>query len=175
MASSGTSGVHAPEAVRSRGLPLVQRRLQFRRRLFQFRLEAIDLGLGGAAAGLLIRRGEIEPGLVVAGAIPLGLLFVFGAREECQEAEVVLLAERIVLVVVALRAGERRAEPDGCRGVHAIDQHLVQRLLGIDPAFFVGHGVAVEPGRNPLLDGRVGQHVTGDLLDGEPIERHVRG
>jgi hypothetical protein len=74
---------------------------------------------------------------------------------------------------VALRARERRAEPDRGSRVDAIDEHLVHRLVRIDAAFFVCHRVAVKPGRDLLLDRRTRQHVAGNLLDCEPIERHV--
>ena len=68
-------------------------------------------------------------------------------------------------MVVALRAAERAAEPDGGGRVDAIDEHFVVRLFRIDAAFLVGHRVAMEPARDALIRRGVRQHVAGDLFD----------
>ena len=80
---------------------------------------------------------------------------VLGVVEEGEEAEVLLLGERVVLVVVALGAGDGRAHPDGHRRVDAVDDGDVAELLVVGPALVVGHRVAVEGGRDELLVGRV--------------------
>ena len=112
-------------------------------------------------------------GFEVARAVAERAALEVGVGEEGEQPEVVLLAERIVLVVVALRAGERRAQPDRRGRVDAIDEDFVQRLLRIDAAFLVGHRVAMEAAGDLLLDRGVRQHVAGDLLDRELVERHV--
>ena len=76
-------------------------------------------------------------------------------------------------MIVALRAGERRAEPDHRSRVRPIDQVLVARLVGIGAALLVRHRIAMEAAGDLLCRGRVRQHVAGDLFDREPIERHV--
>jgi hypothetical protein len=99
---------------------------------------------------------------------------VLDVVEERHEAVVVALRERIVLVVVALCAGEGSAQPDRGRRVHAIDERLPARFLDVDAAFLVEERVAVEAAGDELVRRGVGQHVAGDLLDGEPVERQVR-
>ena len=122
---------------------------------------------------LLLGSRQFQRRLEVARAVAERAAVVVVVREEREQPEVVLLREGIVLVVVALRAGERAAQPDGRRRVRAIDEDLVARLLGIDAALLVGHRVAMEPGGDLLLDRRVRQHVAGNLLDRELIERQV--
>src|SRR5690242_14771903 len=48
------------------------------------------------------------------------------------------------------------------------------KLERINAALFVEHRVAMEPGGDALLRRRAGQQITGELLDRELIERHVR-
>ncbi len=93
--------------------------------------------------------------------------------EEGGEAVVVLLRERIVLVVVALRACERRAEPHGRGRVHAVDDRGEAELLRVRAAFLVHERVAVEARRDPRIERRVGQEVAGELFDRELLEGHV--
>ncbi len=143
------------------------------RGLAQHAFQPLDLGLQRRPLCHLLRRRQLQLRLVEAGAVARGLCLVGRVGEEREEPEVVLLAERIVLVVVALRAAQRGAEPHRRRRVGAIDEHLVHRLVGIDAALLVGHRVAMEAGGDALRLGRVGQHVAGDLLDREAIEGHV--
>ena len=84
-----------------------------------------------------------------------------------------LLRDRVELVVVAARAAQRQPHPHRARRRHPIDHVLDQELLGDDAALAVLAVVAVEGGGDSLLEGGVGEHVAGDLLDGELIERHV--
>ena len=87
---------------------------------------------------------------------------------------VVLLRERVELVVVALRAAERAAQPDGARwcsrGRPAVSKRASSTSM---PPSWLSWRVAVEAGGDLLLDGRVLQHVARDLLDREVAERQV--
>ena len=157
----------------NRLLPSVLCLAQRRRRRLHLFFEPIDLRLHPCARLLLLRRGQVEPRLEKARPVAERTALVVSVGEERQHPEVVFLAERIVLVVVALRAGQRRAEPDGRGRVHAIDEDFVQRFLRIDAAFLVGHRIAVKPGGDFLVDGRIGQHVASDLLDRELVERQI--
>ena len=93
--------------------------------------------------------------------------------EDREDLEVLLLADRIVLVVMALGARHRQAHPDLEGGVHAIDHGDVAELLVVGPPFGVGQRVAVEGGGENLIHARIGQHVAGNLLQGEAVEGHV--
>ena len=84
-----------------------------------------------------------------------------------------LLRDRVELVVVAAGAPQGQPHPHRAGRRHAIYHVLDQELLGDDAALAVLAVVAVEGGGDLLLQGRVGEHVAGDLLDGELIERHV--
>ena len=139
----------------------------------QLLCEPVDPGLQLFARRFLIRRREIQSRLEVARAIAERSALEVAVGKEGEKAEVVLLAEWIVLVVVALRARQRRAQPHRRGGVDAIDEDFVARLVRIDATLFVGHRVAVEAARDLLLSGGIGKHVAGDLLDGERVERHV--
>ena len=81
-----------------------------------------------------------------------------------------LLRDRIELVVVAARAAQGQAHPHRAGGRHAVDAVLGEELVDDDAALAVQAVVAVERGRHALLQGRAGQHVARELLDGEPVE-----
>ena len=66
-----------------------------------------------------------------------------------------------------------QAHPHGAGGRHAVDAVLGEELVDDDAALAVQAVVAVERGRDALLEGRAGQHVARELLDREPVERHV--
>src|SRR3712207_8422872 len=69
-----------------------------------------------------------ERGFEVACAISEGAALVFTSGEEGQQSEVVLLRERVVLVVVALCAGERARSEEHTSELQS-RQYLVCRLL----------------------------------------------
>ena len=115
-------------------LPLLLCVAHGRRDCLQFLVEPIDVRLHLLARLLLIGRREIEPGFKKARAVAERAALEVGVGEEREQPEVVLLTERVVLVVVALRAGERGAEPDGGGRVRAIHEDLVHRLVRIDAA-----------------------------------------
>ena len=78
-----------------------------------------------------------------------------------------------MLVVVALRAVQRRAEPRRRRRAGAVEQAVPARFLRVDAAFVVRHRVAVESGRDPVRVGGAVHEVAGELQDREAVERHV--
>ena len=76
------------------------------------------------------------------------------AGEEGEELVVLLLRDRVVLVVVALGAAQRQAEPDLAERVGAIDVVADDELLGVGAALLVEARVAVEAGGDLLLERR---------------------
>ena len=94
------------------------------------------------------------------------------AVEECEELVELPLADRVVLVVVTLRAAHGQAQPHRPYRTRAVDSLLKCVLLGIHPSLAIPERVAMESGRDPLVDSRVGQEVTGDLLNREAVEWH---
>src|SRR5690606_13826250 len=106
-------------------LPRGLRLLPCRRRVVERALGGLELRLHGRACLLLFGRGEVERRLTIDGAGAVRTLDVRRRGEERHQLEVLLLAEWVVLVVVALRARECRAEPHRRRGVDAIDEDLV--------------------------------------------------
>ena len=76
-------------------------------------------------------------------------------------------------MVVALRAAERQAHPDGAGGLHAIHHVLHPRLFGDASALAIDHVVAVEAAREFLLGRGIWQKITRELPDRELIVRHV--
>jgi hypothetical protein len=84
------------------------------------------------------------------------------------------MLDRVILVRMALSTADRHAQPDRARRIDAIDDGIKTEFQRIDPAFLVDHRIAMEAGGDPLPDRRFRQHVAGQLLDGELIERHIR-
>ena len=93
--------------------------------------------------------------------------------EEGEEPVELVLRDRVELVAVAAGAGQRQAQPDGRGRVDAVDDVLDGVLLGDDAPFAVAAMVAVEAGRDLLVERRAGQQVAGELLDRELVERQV--
>src|SRR5688572_27706481 len=89
--------------------------------------------------------------------------------EEREQPVIVFLCDRIVLMVVALRATNGEAKPHCAERVGAVDHRLHAKLLGVCSAFAVGEGVALKTGRNL----RTRNKISGDLLYGELVKRHV--
>jgi hypothetical protein len=107
-----------------------------------------------------IGLGDIDPGFI-------------GVVEEGHEPVVIPMLDGIVFVGVALGAGHGEAEPGGGGDMDAIDHGVEPVLEGIDAAFLIDHGVAVEPGGDALIERGVREQITGELFDGELIERHI--
>ena len=66
-----------------------------------------------------------------------------------------------------------RPEKGGAEGVDAIEHGLDAKLFGIDAAFLVDLRVAMKPGGDLLLDGRIREQVARKLLDRELVKWHV--
>src|SRR5262249_34630219 len=90
---------------------------------------------------------------------------VVGVVEEGKNTVVLLLAQRIVLMVVALGTLNRDPENALTDGIHPIVHGLHTELLGIDAALFVDHGVAQEAGRDTLVLRGTRQQVACNLFD----------
>ena len=85
----------------------------------------------------------------------------------------ILRRERIKLVVVALAATHRRAEPGARHGAHPVRGVFGEVFLWLRAAF-AGHHVQTIEGRGGLLfDGRIREQVAGELLNRELIKRLV--
>ena len=152
-------GDHFPGGLR---LPSLLRRLQFRRGTFQRGFQIHDLPLDiGAVSGQIAgwRQGD-------AGAMRPDLRFrvvlLHRAVEEGEHPEVLLLGDGIVLVIVALGAGDRAPEPDGSGGLDPVQDSRHPVLLRVGPTLGVDHGVAVESGGDLLLGS--GRREAGLLL-----------
>jgi len=77
-------------------------------------------------------------------------------------------------VIVTLRAPEREPEKQRAGGVGAVEDVVHPRLGRVASALAIGHVIAVETGGEDLLGGGIGQEITGELLEGELVEGHVR-
>jgi hypothetical protein len=93
--------------------------------------------------------------------------------EEGEQPIVIALRDGIVLVVVALGAFERRAEPHGSDRVDAVEDLVDAMLLLVGAGLDVDRRAAVEAGREALVERRAGQQVAGELLQGEAVEGQV--
>ena len=76
-------------------------------------------------------------------------------------------------MVVTLRAPDRQAQPYRSERARPVYCLLEEELGRVHSALPVAESVAVESGRDSLLDGGIGQEVTGDLLDREAVEAHA--
>ena len=139
---------------------------------FDFLVELRDLGtdrlltFGFASLELLARR-DINARRGRVAAVERRVV------EEGHQLVVLALAERVVFVIVALAAADGQAEQDRAGRIHAIDDRFDAKLLRVGAAFFVDERVAMKAGRDDLVKPRVREHVTGELLDDELIERQV--
>ena len=131
-------------------------------------LDGREIRLEPGSRLTLGRREKLEHRLL-ARTVGIG-----GVVEDRVEAEEVPLRKRVVLVVVTLGTGDRRAHPGGEGGVHAVhDRHRAEFLVDRAP-LAVGERVAVEGGGDAVLGRGLGQEIAGDLADRELIEGHVR-
>ena len=103
----------------------------------------------------------------------LGRAALRDAVEGVEQAVVVLLGDRVILVIVTLGARHRQAEPGRGGGVDPVEQVHEPLLLGDRAAFAVQEVIAVEPAGDLVLGRGPGQEVAGQEPDGELIERHV--
>ena len=85
----------------------------------------------------------------------------------------IFLRNGIKLVIVAGRTTHRKTEPDRTGGVDPILGVDGLKLFDDEAALIAGDIAAVEPRRDLLIEGAVGQEVTGKLLDSESVKRKV--
>ena len=83
------------------------------------------------------------------------------------------MSDGVVLVGVTLSATGGQPHPNSPRGCDPVDRGIETEFQGIDSAFFVELGVSVKPGGGFLILRSVGQHVPGQLLDGELVVGHI--
>src|SRR5437879_332081 len=93
-----------------------------------------------------------------------------GGVEESQEPVVFLLSDRVELVVVTLRAPESQSKESRAGGVDPVHDRFDAKLLRVDAAFLIDLRVAMEAGRDLLVESRLRQQVARELLDGELVE-----
>ena len=154
-------------------LPLALPRVERLGEFLDLLVRHADLTIEALQFLRLLGRGHAQKrfGITIAHAV----LAAFGhVVKEGVDAVIVPLRERIVFVIVALRATDRQPEPGDASRVDAID-HVKIEILRIDQAAFVaGHDIAVKAGRDLLVDGRAWQKIARDLFDRELVERQVR-
>ncbi len=140
-------------------------------RLRVWRLSYRPLRRQRVPGGIDLLLNRRQPGSVFfTGNDPLRLIGVVHQRHQ---REVVCVREGIKLVRVTLRTGGGHPQPGGAGRAHAIDHRQVAKLQRIDAALFIDHRVAMKTGGNDVVDGRLRQHVTGNLANGEGIKGHV--
>ena len=76
-------------------------------------------------------------------------------------------------MIVALRTSDGQPQKDRTSGVDAINDRFNTELFRVGSPFFIDQSIAVEPRGNKLLKSWFGKQITGDLLDGEPVERQI--
>ena len=148
-------------------LPGFAGRHQFRRgmrsQVFQLREPVLEPGHAAVTQG----RAILHDGFGICVGRPLARLR--GAVEEGVEAEVFLLGNRVVLVVVALGALHGQAQHGGGDGIHLIDRVGHPIFLGNGAALMRVHAVAQETGGRDLVGCGVGDEIAGQLLGDEPV------
>ena len=144
------------KAIHRRGLECVQFLLQRGDFVFQFNFL------------LLLRLGEnTHQRRFIAFVAVLRII------KNGEHLKIFLLAERIVLVIVALCTGHGGAHPRGHRRVHAVNHGDVAKLLIVGAAFAVGLGVAMKGGGDELVGRGRGQQIAGELVASKLVERLV--
>ena len=119
--------------------------------------------LVGAQDGLL-RRSRSR--VIAAVAIQAG---VAQRVEVSEDLVVILLTDRVELMVVALRAGQRQTQHRLAQRFHAV-RVVVQQVLGGDRATLVGvHVIPLEARGDQLGVRRVREEVAGKLLEQEAV------
>ena len=111
------------------------------------------------------RRGEARPIVAAVG--------VRGLIEDVEELVVLLVADGVVLVAVALGAARGDAHPDLHGRVDPVLHGEHAELLVVGAPLGVRHRVPVERGGETGLHGRVGEQVARQLLHRELVEGEV--
>ena len=158
-----------PSRVVEAGLPRTGFAAQFVGVFFQLGFHLLQVLPMRFEGFFLRRRGQFEHWAKIALAVAV----VLAGVEEGEHLVILALREWVELVVVTLRATQRDAEEHRRRRVDAVEHGLNAELLGVNAAFLIDLRVAMEPGRDLLPDGRVGQQIAGELPDGKLIEGQV--
>ena len=138
----------------------------------QLQLQGRDaVGQGGLVEGfkdglLVDGRARVVAGITVQASVAQRI-------EVGEHLEVILLADRVELVVMALRTSEGEAEHRLAQGLHAVGVVVDEVLRGDGAALVCVHVVPLETGRDELGVGRVRQEVTGQLLQDELVVGQV--
>ena len=93
--------------------------------------------------------------------------------EVSEQLVIFFLLQRIVLVIVALRALNGHAKHALADRFHAVKHRFHPELLRIDSALFIDHRIAQKARRHNLILCRIRQQVAGNLLDDELAVRQI--
>ena len=93
--------------------------------------------------------------------------------EEGRELVILLLAERVVLVIVAAATLHRQTQECRCESLRPVGDVLDAKLFRHAAAFNLLRMQPVESRRQNLFVGRIGQQVTSELLGDELVVGHV--
>ena len=96
-----------------------------------------------------------------------------GVVEKREQLVVLHLRDRIVLVVVALRAAERQPKHHLASRRDSIVNRVDAKLLPVDAALGIDLRVAMKPRGHPLRQRGVRQHVAGKLLHNKLVKRQI--
>ena len=96
--------------------------------------------------------GHLQPAFERGAGSALAVAVLEGVVEEGQEPVILLLCDRVELVVVALGAPDGQTQKRGAGRVDAVDDRLDAELLGVNAAFLVDLGIAMEARGNLLID-----------------------
>ena len=151
--------------------PRAQRLFDTHLATFQFRFARRDPAIEvRELRGLFPRRRMDERRRIAVLVIAPAIRHVIEVRVEPVK---LLLRERVVLVVVAPRATERQSQPDRGGSLDAVDGVLDLVLVRIRAVLGIAAMVAIEARGDVLRQRWTGQEVARELLDREPVERHV--
>src|SRR5260370_6563145 len=120
----------------------------------------------------LLRYRRLYKWLLVA-VVPDEALLVRNLIEVGKQPVKILLEYRVIFVIVAAGAAGGQAHPYGGSRLRPVRHILDPIFLGDDAAFSSRALIAIKAGRDALFERRVGQKIAGELLDREPIVRHV--
>src|SRR5262249_37013563 len=100
----------------------------------------------------------------------LGLIHVIEKRVKLI---ILALGDRVVLVVVALRAADRQTKKDRSGGIHAINNRVDPELFDVDPPLLVDECIAMKTCSDSWTKVIAGEKITGELFGRKSIERHA--
>ena len=83
------------------------------------------------------------------------------------------MRHRVKLMRMTLGTAQCKPQPCGRRCIHPIHNRMKTKLQRINASFFIDHGVAMKTSGDSLRARGVGQHVAGELFDGELIKWKV--